>query len=250
MGFLLLSIAALLFAHEAHADFFKYVNKDGVECYTDAPVSKNAVLVLRESRKTAKTSATSPSALRPSLRTPPSSTPPKLLVRNSRPATLPIEGIITSVVGLRNDPINGILRNHNGVDIAVPEGTPVKSVAPGVVSYSGSRGGYGNLVIVEHDDGTTTLYAHNRENLVATGTRVARDSIVAHSGSTGRSTGPHLHFEAWHRGENITSEFLGDRPLKQRYSIGLSSLRRQNPIRRIAMADGSILLTNIPLAHP
>lgn len=250
MVFFLLIIAALLFAQEAHADFYKYINKDGVECYTDAPVSRKAVLVLRESRKHAKAPAGSGGVLPPGLRTNPSTSPSKQRVRNCKPSHFPVDGIITSVVGLRYDPINGMLRNHNGIDIAVPQGTPVKAVAPGVVSYSGSRNGYGNMVIVEHDDGTTTLYAHNRENIVVTGTRVDRNSIVAHSGSTGRSTGPHLHFEAWNGGENITPEFLGNKSIKQRYPIGFASLRRQNPIRRVVMADGSILLTNIPLVHP
>jgi murein DD-endopeptidase MepM/ murein hydrolase activator NlpD len=249
----LLSIAALLFAlfaQDVRADFYKYVNKDGVECYTDAPASRKAVLVLRESRATAKAPVKSTVVLPPSLRENPSTPPAKQRVRDSKTSLLPVSGIISSVVGLRYDPINGMLRNHNGIDIAVPEGTAVKSVAPGVVSFSGSRNGYGNMVLVEHDDGITTLYAHNRENLVSTGTRVDRYSIVAHSGSTGRSTGPHLHFEAWYGGENITSEFLGDRSVTQRYSSGVASLRRKNPIRKVVMADGSILLTNIPLVHP
>jgi murein DD-endopeptidase MepM/ murein hydrolase activator NlpD len=249
MIFFLLGIAALLFAQEAHADFYKYTNKDGVECYTDAPVSRKAVLVLRESRKHAKTPAGSAAVLPPGLRTNPSTPPSKQRVRNCKPSHLPVDGIITSVVGLRYDPIDGMLRNHNGIDIAVPEGTPVKAVAPGVVSYSGSRTGYGNMVIVEHDDGTTTLYAHNRENIVVTGTRVDSHSIVAHSGSTGRSTGPHLHFEAWSGEENITPEFLGGRSVKKRYPTDFASVRRQNPIRRVVMADGSILLTNISLVH-
>jgi murein DD-endopeptidase MepM/ murein hydrolase activator NlpD len=246
----LLSIATLFFAQEAHADFYKYVNKDGVECYTDAPRSKKAVLVLKESRKTAKTSTRTSTALLPSLRTSPSPVSPKQRFRDSKPLILPVNGTISSVVGLRYDPINGMLRNHNGIDIAIPEGTPVKSVAPGVISYSGSRNGYGNMVIVEHDDGTTTLYAHNRENIVSTGERVDRHSIVAHSGSTGRSTGPHLHFEAWYGGENITPEYLGGRSITQRYPAKYASLRRTNPIRKVVMADGSILLTNIPLFHP
>lgn len=245
-----LSIAALLFAQEAHADFYKYVNKDGVECYTDAPSSKKAVLVLRESRPTAKASTRTSPSLLPSLRKSPSPASPKQRVRDSKPLLLPVNGSISSVVGMRYDPFNGMLRNHNGVDIAIPEGTPVKSVAPGVVSFSGSRNGYGNMVIVEHDDGTTTLYAHNRVNIVSTGSRVDRHSIIAHSGSTGRSTGPHLHFEAWNGGENITPEFLGGRSVKQRNPSQFASLRRTNPIRKVVLADGSILLTNIPLFHP
>ncbi|NMC73301.1 MAG: M23 family metallopeptidase [Geobacteraceae bacterium] len=250
MVLVVLSIAALLPVPAAHADFYKYVNKDGVECYTNAPVSRKAVLFLREPRPRPATSGKSAAAGHPGLRPGPSATSLQQRVRDAKPALLPVTGTISSVVGLRYDPLHGMLRNHNGVDIAVPEGTPVRSVAPGVVSYSGSRGGYGNLVIVEHDDGTTTLYAHNRENLVATGTRVTGSSILAHSGSTGRSTGPHLHFEAWYQGENITTEFLGDTPMKQRYAHRYASIPKRNPIRKLVMADGTILLTNIPLVHP
>jgi murein DD-endopeptidase MepM/ murein hydrolase activator NlpD len=89
------------------------------------------------------------------------------------------------------------------------------------------------MVIVEHDDGTTTLYAHNRENLVSTGSRVDGRSIVAYSGSTGRSTGPHLHFEAWYQGENITPEFIGDSPMKQRYSR-IASIPKRYPIASLS----------------
>ncbi len=250
MVFVLLSIAALLFVPAAHADFYKYVNKDGVECYTNAPASRKAVLVLRESRTRVRAAGNPSPVLPPSLRSKPSATPLKQRVRDAKPALLPVNGTISSVVGLRYDPINGMLRNHNGVDIAVPEGTPVRAVAPGVVSYSGPRGGYGNMVIVEHDDGTSTLYAHNRSNLVPTGARVDGSSIIAHSGSTGRSTGPHLHFEAWYQGENITPEFIGDTPMKQRYSRKIASIPTRNPIPKLVMADGTILHTNIPLVHP
>jgi murein DD-endopeptidase MepM/ murein hydrolase activator NlpD len=250
MVVVLLSIAALLFVPAAHADFYKYVNKDGVECYTDAPSSRKAVLVLREPRPRVQPLGKSAAVLPPSLRSKPPGTDLKQRVRDPKPLHLPVSGTITSVVGLRHDPFNGVLRNHNGLDISVPEGTPVRAVAPGVVSYSGPRGGYGNMVIVEHDDGTTTLYAHNRENVVPTGMRIDKHSVIAHAGSTGRSTGPHLHFEAWYQGDNITSEFIGDTPLKQRYSRGFASVPRKNPIRKLVMADGTILLTNIPLVHP
>jgi murein DD-endopeptidase MepM/ murein hydrolase activator NlpD len=108
---------------------------------------------------------------------------------------LPVEGKITSRYGLRHDPIDGRLRHHNGIDIAAPEGTPVLSAATGRVVFSGFSSGYGNCVIVGHDNGFTTLYAHNSVNLVKTGDVVDKNKVIALSGLTGRATGPHLHFE-------------------------------------------------------
>lgn len=108
---------------------------------------------------------------------------------------LPAVGKVTSRYGLRHDPIDGRLRHHNGIDIAMPEGTPVVSAAPGKVVFSGFSSGYGNCVIIEHDNGLTSLYAHNSLNLVKTGDVVDKHKVLALSGSSGRSTGPHLHFE-------------------------------------------------------
>jgi len=109
--------------------------------------------------------------------------------------SLPVKGVITSQFGLRLDPIDGKRRHHNGIDIAVPEGTPVRPVLSGKVIYSGYSKGYGNCVIVEHEDGIQTLYAHNSKNLVKVGDIVTPETFIALSGSTGRTTGPHLHFE-------------------------------------------------------
>lgn len=108
---------------------------------------------------------------------------------------LPAVGKVTSRYGLRHDPIDGRLRQHSGIDIAMPEGTPVPSAAPGRVVFSGFSSGYGNCVIIEHENGLTTLYAHNSLNLVNTGDVVDKNTVLALSGSSGRSTGPHLHFE-------------------------------------------------------
>jgi murein DD-endopeptidase MepM/ murein hydrolase activator NlpD len=107
----------------------------------------------------------------------------------------PAEGKITSRYGLRYDPIDGRLKHHNGVDIAMPEGSPIRSVAAGRVVFSGFSSGYGKTVIVEHENGLTSLYAHNSINLVKVGDVVDERKVIALSGSTGRSTGPHLHFE-------------------------------------------------------
>jgi len=106
------------------------------------------------------------------------------------------------------------------------------------------------LVIVEHDNGMITLYAHNRVNLAATGQRVDNNGAIALTGSTGRSTGPHLHFEAWLDGENITSEFLEGVPRPGRRTFARTVGRKKDIIRKMVMADGTILLTNLPLVHP
>ncbi|RAQ40206.1 peptidase M23, partial [Arthrospira sp. O9.13F] len=87
-------------------------------------------------------------------------------------------------------------RMHRGIDIAGPVGTPILAAAPGVVIFSGwNSGGYGNLVELEHPDGSVTLYAHNHRNLVSKGQKVTQGQLIAEMGSTGFSTGPHLHFE-------------------------------------------------------
>ena len=102
----------------------------------------------------------------------------------------PSQGILTSGYGWRWG------RMHRGIDIAGPIGTPIVAAAPGVVSYAGwNSGGYGNLVEIVHPDGSLTLYAHNNRILVNKGQKVVQGQQISEMGSTGRSTGPHLHFE-------------------------------------------------------
>lgn len=109
---------------------------------------------------------------------------------------LPVSGPITSGVGLRLDPFgSGKLIYHRGIDIAVPVGTPVLAVRKGRVVFAGERRGYGGTVIVEHDNGDRTMYGHNSLVRVTTGELVESGTVVAFSGNTGRSTGPHVHFE-------------------------------------------------------
>lgn len=110
---------------------------------------------------------------------------------------LPVEnGVITSGVGLRLDPFgSGKLVFHRGIDIAVPVGTPVRATRKGRVVFAGPRSGYGSTVIVEHANGDRTLYGHNSLIRVRTGDLVESGTVVASSGNTGRSTGPHIHFE-------------------------------------------------------
>lgn len=111
----------------------------------------------------------------------------------------PINGArLTSRFGRRGN------RPHKGVDFAAKMGTPIYATADGVVIYSGSRQrGYGNLVILKHSDDYVSVYAHNRRNLVDEGQKVRQGSQIAELGNSGRSTGPHLHFEIRHRGKPL-----------------------------------------------
>ncbi|HEX4949596.1 MAG TPA: peptidoglycan DD-metalloendopeptidase family protein [Blastocatellia bacterium] len=115
----------------------------------------------------------------------------------------PLQGRITSEFGLRTDPINGQQKSHHGIDIAAPRGTPIGAAAAGTVVFAGRRGGYGNTVIVEQRDGKQTLYAHAEQLMVNAGDVVEAGQTIATVGSTGRSTGPHLHFEVRENGQPI-----------------------------------------------
>lgn len=105
----------------------------------------------------------------------------------------PVGGPVTSEFGQRC--LNGSCRMHNGIDISAPHGTPVGAAGSGTVISAGSQGGYGGTVIINHGDGFATLYAHLSSISVSTGQKVNRGTIVGTVGSTGNSTGPHLHFE-------------------------------------------------------
>lgn len=110
---------------------------------------------------------------------------------------LPVDGgTVTSGIGWRLDPFgSGRMTYHQGVDIAVPEGTPVYPTQRGTVSYAGPYKGYGNLVAVDHGNGYVTLYGHNSAIRVMAGQAVDTKTVIALAGSTGRSTGPHVHYE-------------------------------------------------------
>ncbi|MBI5893019.1 MAG: peptidoglycan DD-metalloendopeptidase family protein [Deltaproteobacteria bacterium] len=107
----------------------------------------------------------------------------------------PIAGILSSGYGYRNDPFKQDIKFHHGVDIAAKEGTEVYPSAPGVVIFSGWKDGYGNMVEIRHNNGYVTRYGHNAKNLVKEGDNVDGNMPIAHVGSTGKSTGSHLHFE-------------------------------------------------------
>lgn len=128
------------------------------------------------------------------------------------PKGYPVEGNISSAYGKRDNPISGERTFHSGVDISASPGMPVRATADGVVSYSGWTQSSGNVVIVEHGCGFSTAYAHNRSNVVKVGQRVKRGETVGYIGSSGKSTGPHVHYEVWEKGKRINpSKFLQGR---------------------------------------
>ncbi|SBV49346.1 peptidase [Xanthomonas bromi] len=134
------------------------------------------------------------------------------LEQNSVPSRMPIRNTyITSGFGGRADPFDGGSAFHKGVDFHANVGDPVLSVADGVVSYAGIRGGYGNVVEVDHGNGYVTRYAHNSRLVVKVGDLVRAGQQVARAGSSGRSTGAHVHFEVWANGRVVNPrKFLGD----------------------------------------
>lgn len=120
------------------------------------------------------------------------------------PAGSPVHnGWVSSRFGERTDPINGKLAFHEGLDISGRNGAEVDAVAAGVVVFSGRRPGYGNVVEINHGNGYSTLYAHNRRNLVRVGETVKKGERIALMGSTGRSTGRHVHFEVLRGGKPV-----------------------------------------------
>ncbi|MEP7243269.1 MAG: M23 family metallopeptidase [Gammaproteobacteria bacterium] len=119
-------------------------------------------------------------------------------------------GFISSGFGDRQDPFTGHEAFHRGIDFAGQAGSDVVAVAAGVVTWAGERSGYGSLVEVNHGNGYMTRYAHNQRTLVTVGQTVTRGQALALMGSTGRSTGPHVHFEVLKNGRQINpASFLG-----------------------------------------
>ncbi|WP_328755409.1 M23 family metallopeptidase [Geomonas propionica] len=209
----------------ARADFFRYTDESGVEIFTNTPTNSGAVRVLREANKPKQSAKLQPSS--------PGKEAPDL---SGIDAKLPVQGVITSGYGMRHDPIDGHQRHHNGVDIAVPTGTSVKAIAAGRVIESAAHGGYGNLVTIQHADGMVSMYGHNSQLEVRVGDQVEAGQTVALSGSTGRSTGPHVHFELWKKGVNVTRNYLDN---------GAGIPEMTGSIRSYLHKDGSLVFTNI-----
>jgi murein DD-endopeptidase MepM/ murein hydrolase activator NlpD len=121
------------------------------------------------------------------------------------------DGWLSSLYGKRNDPFTGKQDFHKGLDFAGKKGSEVIAVGDGVVSWAGSKSGYGNLVEIKHGNGYTTRYGHNQSHMVKVGDTVKKGQQIALMGSTGRSTGPHVHFEVLHNGKSVNpSKFIGE----------------------------------------
>lgn len=113
--------------------------------------------------------------------------------------------------GMRLHPILKVYRMHNGIDIIGPRGTPVYASGDGVVDYVGRRGGFGNVIEIKHGFGYRTIYAHLSKFDVSVGQKISRGDMIGKTGSSGLSTGPHLHYEVLHNGKNLNpSEFIFD----------------------------------------
>jgi len=120
------------------------------------------------------------------------------------PSGMPVaQGYVSSSFGGRTDPINGHSGVHLGVDFGAPAGSPILAVADGLVTYAGTRSGYGKVIEIDHGNGFVTRYAHASAFIARPGQRVRTGEAIARVGSTGRSTGPHCHFEVWRNGRAV-----------------------------------------------
>lgn len=125
------------------------------------------------------------------------------LIHAGRTPLPPRTGSVSSGFGMRRHPLLGGWRPHRGIDLAAPTGTPVHATADGVVRASGRRGGYGLSIALEHGQGSETRYAHMSRLNVTRGQRVRRGNVIGWVGSTGLSTGPHLHYETLVQGKPV-----------------------------------------------
>lgn len=111
------------------------------------------------------------------------------------PVARPLADDVGSGYGTRRHPVHGDVRMHHGIDIGAPTGTPIRAFAGGTVVFAGPRGGYGNLVIIDHGSGITSRYAHASTIDVGVGQTLPAGTVIGRVGATGTATGPHLHFE-------------------------------------------------------
>lgn len=122
---------------------------------------------------------------------------------NPGASSMPVNGQVSSGFGPRKHPISGYSQFHHGMDIAAPFGKEIHPIREGEVTFSGVQPGYGNVVIVDHGNGLISKYAHNSLNLVREGDAVDSKTVIARVGSTGYSTGPHLHLEVRDNGKSV-----------------------------------------------
>ncbi len=131
---------------------------------------------------------------------------------HATPMGWPVPGYLSSRYGYRVHPKSGRRQMHTGVDISTDLGMEIHATADGIVTFAGKTKNSGNVLVVEHGHGFSTAYAHNKENLVDVGQRVTRGETIGLAGSTGRSTGPHVHYEIWKDGGHVNpSKYLAGR---------------------------------------
>lgn len=116
---------------------------------------------------------------------------------------MPVAGRVSSTYGMRRHPLLGFLRMHKGLDLAAPSGTPIYAPIDGRVVMAGRNRGYGNFIKLDHGSGISSGYGHMSRFAVSSGQRVSRGQVIGYVGSTGLSTGPHLHWEVWKNGKNV-----------------------------------------------
>lgn len=131
---------------------------------------------------------------------------------DATPSIWPVSGSVSSWFGYRRSPFGRKTEFHGGLDISAGYGTPVVATAAGTVTLAGWSAGYGKTVEINHGYGYRTLYGHNSRLAVRSGQRVERGDVIAFVGSTGRSTGPHLHYEVYENGRQINPRYFLDRP--------------------------------------
>jgi len=127
----------------------------------------------------------------------------KQFLVKATPSLIPIRGRISSPFGYRRNPVNSSFRLHAGIDIVAKPGTPVVAPADGRVIFSGDRAGYGKVVVLDHSFGIQTVFAHNSKLFAPLGALIKRGEVIAQVGSTGHSTGPHLHYEVRKNGAPV-----------------------------------------------
>ncbi|GBR72462.1 peptidase M23 [Candidatus Termititenax spirochaetophilus] len=125
---------------------------------------------------------------------------------NSIPSESPVPSTPWSKFGFRTHPFSGKSEFHSGVDLPIWTGCPIKSTADGFVAFSGWDKGFGNVVIIDHQNGYRTIYGHNQRNLVKRGDRIKKGQMIAQAGSTGISTGPHCHYQVEYNNHVINPE--------------------------------------------
>ncbi len=185
---------------EAEKEFrriFSVKSKDKVLENVDAPPAGS--IDLRNLMEELKRSAETAEEIRTYLRA-------QKVLYIATPRGFPVSGNVTSRYGKREDPFDQSSAFHSGIDISAPQGTPIRATADGVVSFSGRNGGSGNIVVLEHGFGYSTVYAHASRTAVRPNQHVKRGDTIAYVGSTGRSTGPHLHYEVWRNQKCINPE--------------------------------------------